>query len=180
MDEQLPETAHVMRSYITHPKVAFEGQSEQEKIILLLRAHPLTQVPWILNSIFLFFIVIVLNFFLPIFLSPQQIIFFNVFMLVVILSYIWFNFLSWYFNVGLITNQRIVDIDFNSILYKEVTATRLDKIEDVTSKSGGYFKSLFNYGNVFIQTAGTEVNIEFMNVPFPSRVVEVINRIMQD
>lgn len=175
---QPPETAQVMRAFVNNPRAEFEGQADGEFIILLLRAHPITQFPWILNSIFIFLILIIVNFFLPIFLTPQQIVFFNIFIIAVILGYIWFNFLSWYFNVGLITNKRVIDIDFSSVLYKEVTETRLDKIEDVTAKAGGYLKSLFNYGDIFIQTAGTEENIEFINVPFPSRAVEVINDLM--
>ncbi len=178
MADPAPEKSEAMSAFINHPRATFEGQSDGEFIILLLRAHPVTQLSWVLNSIFMLLILIVLNFFLPIFLIVGQIIFFNVFIIALILSYIWFNFLSWYFNVGLITNERIIDIDFSSVLYKEVTATRADKIEDVTAKTGGYFKSLFNYGNIFIQTAGTEENIEFLNVPFPSRVVEVINDLM--
>jgi hypothetical protein len=80
--------------------------------------------------------------------------------------------------VGLITNERIVDVDFYNVLYKEVTATRIEKIEDVTSKSGGFIESFFHYGDVFVQTAGNELNIEFLEVPSPSRVVRIINDLM--
>ena len=73
------------------------------------------------------------------------------------------------------TNKRILDVDFYSILYREVSETRLTKVEDITSKTGGYFGSLFNYGNVFVQTAGSEVNIEFLNVPDPANAVKIIN-----
>lgn len=92
-----------------------------------------------------------------------------------ILSYIWFNFISWYFNVGIITNERIIDVDFHAVIYKEVTETILPKVEDVTAKSGGFFSAIFNYGNVFVQTAGTEANIEFHNVPKPAEVTKIIN-----
>jgi hypothetical protein len=54
----------------------------------------------------------------------------------------------------------------------------INKIEDVTSKSGGFFSSVFDYGNVFVQTAGTEANVEFMNIPKPSEVVKIINSLL--
>lgn len=66
-------------------------------------------------------------------------------------------------------------MDYANIIYKEVSEARLDKIEDITSKSGGFFESFFNYGNLFIQTAGTESNVEFINIPNPSDVVRIID-----
>jgi hypothetical protein len=72
----------------------------------------------------------------------------------------------------------VIDIDLHSILYKEVTMAVLGKIEDVTSKSGGFFSSIFNYGNVFVQTAGTEANVEFINIPRPSEVTKIINSLL--
>jgi membrane protein YdbS with pleckstrin-like domain len=77
--------------------------------------------------------------------------------------------------VGIVTNKRIIDIDFYGLIYKEITSAKLEKIEDITVKSGGFFASIFNYGNIFIQTAGTEVNIEFFNVPSPNKVRDLIN-----
>ncbi len=176
--EASKESAQVFHAFVSHPQALFEGQTDSEYIILLLRAHPITQIPWVINSIFLLIIIGVLNLFLPLFLNMREILFFNIFLISVDLGYVWFNFLSWYFNVGIITNERIVDIDFSGILYKEVSATRLNKIEDVTDKTGGYLRSLFNFGHVYVQTAGTEENIEFIDVPFPSRVVRVINDLM--
>jgi hypothetical protein len=106
-------------------------------------------------------------------------IFFNLFAIGIVFGYFWFNLVGWFFNVGIVTNQRIIDIDLHSILYKEVTMAIIKKIEDVTSKSGGFFSSVFNYGNVFVQTAGTEANIEFMNIPKPSEAAKIINSLLQ-
>lgn len=99
-------------------------------------------------------------------------------MVVFLLSFIWFNFLNWYFNVGIVTSRRVVDIDFYSVLYKEITIARFDRIQDMTVKSGGYFEAFFNYGTIFVQTAGTEANIEFANVPRPAEVVQTIEKLL--
>jgi len=69
----------------------------------------------------------------------------------------------------------VIDIDFSTVIYREVTEAGLKQIEDITSKSGGYFASLFDYGDVFIQTAGTDVNIEFLKIPKPAEVVSIVN-----
>lgn len=171
---------HYLHSYCFYPNIRFETQGASEKVILILRAHPITQVPWLINSLIFFILLFGLNLVIPSFFNLNQIIFINIFGLIIVFSYLWFNFLSWFFNVGIITSERIVDVDFHMALYKEVTATRLNRIEDITAKTGGYLASLFDYGNVFIQTAGTEANIEFFNIPHPSQVVETINNLIEE
>lgn len=174
METAKPESKS-MNSYILHPDYRFETQAVDENLFLLVRAHPFTQLGWIINSVALAFLLILLNFFFAYFLSTIQLIYLNAFVGAAIFSYAWYNFLSWYFNVGVITNHRIVDIDFYNILYKEVSEANVSKVEDVTSTVGGFFGSFFSFGNVFVQTAGTEKNIEFLNVPNPTDIVSLIN-----
>lgn len=175
MENNNNQSHQLLHSYCFRPIVRFETQGVNEQVILILRAHPITQLQWVINTFIIIILLVVLNYIFPSFFSLRQIIYINIFGVAFILSYIWFNFLSWFFNVGIITSERIIDVDFHNVIYKEVTATKLDKVEDVTSKTGGYFQSFFDYGNVFIQTAGTEANIEFMNVPKPSDVSRVIH-----
>lgn len=168
-----------LHAFCTYPSLRFETQSESEQVILLLRAHPITQVFWILTA----FIMIVLSFFISLFLEPiltiSQLIFTLLFWYAIIVSYVFLNILNWLFNVGMVTNERIVDIDFHGTLYKEVSASSIGKIEDVTIKTGGFAASLFHYGNLFIQTAGTEGNIEFINIPNPTQAASIINNLMR-
>ena len=165
-------------SYCLNPKVKFDTHEEGEKIYLLLRSHPFTQIGWILSSIFFFILLFALNFFIRNFFDLGQLLIINLFFVFFILSYIWFNILNWYFNVGIVTSKRVIDIDFYAVLYKEITVAQLGKIEDITAKSGGYFESLFNYGSIFIQTAGTEANIEFIDAPYPSEAAQIINKLL--
>lgn len=168
----------VLFSYLLYPDIKFESYEPGEKIILLLRAHPFTQIGWIFNAIVLIVVLFSINFVLPSFLTFNKIFVLNIFGLVFIASFIWMNVLNWYFNVGIITSKRVIDIDLSGVIYKEVTSARLDRIEDITVKSGGYFESFFDYGTIFVQTAGTETNVEFSNIPFPSQVVQRINKLL--
>ena len=165
-------------SYILNPDIKFDTQEDGEKIYLLLRSHPFTQLRWVLASILFFILFFVFNFFPQSFFNLGQILIINLFFIVFILSYIWFNVLNWYFNVGIVTSKRVIDIDFYAVLYKEITVAQLGKIEDITVKSGGYFESLFDYGSIFIQTAGTEANVEFIDVPHPSDATQIINKLL--
>lgn len=177
MIPQLSESHQSLHSFCLAPKIRFETQFVDENVVLVLRAHPVTQIPWIFNALVFSILLLLGNFILPNYLNSKQIVFTNIFGLGIILSYIWFNFLVWFFNVGIITDKRIIDVDFDSVIYKEVTEANLDKIEDITAKGGGFFASFFDYGNLFIQTAATEVNIEFINIPHPSEAVKVISNL---
>ncbi|VVA44450.1 conserved hypothetical protein [Candidatus Roizmanbacteria bacterium] len=165
-------------SYIPNPQTKFDTQEDGENIYLLLRSHPFTQIGWVLSSILFFILLFVFNFFPQSFFNLGQILIINLFFIIFILSYIWFNILNWYFNVGIITNKRVIDIDFYAVLYKEITNAQLGRIEDTTVKSGGYIESFFDYGSIFVQTAGTEANVEFINVPHPSDAVQIINKLL--
>ena len=90
------------------------------------------------------------------------------------------NFLRWYFNIYVVTNERIVDIDFIHLLYKEFSEAQLTNVQDISYKRAGIFASLFNFGNVFVQTAGTFPNFEFLAVPRPSQVITIISELIEE
>lgn len=171
-------TAH---SFLVKPNIQFESQHEGEEVILVIRKHLLTQFTWIINSFFLIILGIILYVFVfPQFLSPNLNLVFLIFILVFTFSYFWLNFLFWYFTVGMITNERILDLDFLSILYKEFTATTIDQVSDITTKIAGFAGSIFNYGDVEVKTEGFTQNIEFHDIPMPTEIVKIINNLMRN
>jgi len=56
----------------------------------------------------------------------------------------------------------------------------LTHIEDVNVKSSGFISSIINYGNVFVQTAGSEINTEFMQIPQPEKAAHIIQNILKE
>lgn len=145
----------------------------------MVRAHPVTFIPWIATSVLFFILPIFLNVFLINFFSLREVLFIDLFWYSALFSYIFLQIISWLFNVGIVTDQRLIDIDYSMILSKRSTGTSLEDITDATEKTTGYLRSLFKYGDVFVQTAGTEQNIEFLKVPEPADVVSIINRLMR-
>jgi hypothetical protein len=92
-------------------------------------------------------------------------------------------FLIWvfyYLNVQIITNMRIVDVNQEGLFSHVVSELNVDKIEDVTSQVNGLFGTIFNYGNVIIQTAGKEEHFDFRNVPNPSAIERIVLDLYQN
>jgi len=161
--------------------VHFETQESGEVIILLLRRHWITNVPWIVLSILLLIIPILILPFISqggelIVAIPQTFITLLIFVWYLLtFSYFYSHFLLWYFTVSIVTNERIVDIDYINILNKKFAATRISRVEDVTMRARGFLSAFFHYGDVEVQTAGTEPNFLFDSVPAPDRVVRIVN-----
>ncbi|MCL5439171.1 MAG: hypothetical protein M1268_04285 [Patescibacteria group bacterium] len=160
--------------------VYFRDQGDDEKILLFLRAHFIKNLSWILITIVLLILPAVLlylssfmNFF-PSFLPSNFINFFIFFYYVLVFNYAFVKFITWHYNISLVTTNRIVDIDFSDLVYHNVAMTKLGLVEDVSYTQVGFFATLFNYGDVIVQTAGEIVNFDFLSVINPSGVVSII------
>lgn len=159
--------------------VRFENQEVDEEIVLLIRRDLITNVPWILTTLVLILIPFLVAAFADLF-SP----FFNIstntqlilllFYYLTVFGFVLVQFSLWYFTVGLVTNKRIIDLDLHGILTKHVSETRINLIEDVSYTQVGSIRSLFDYGDVHLQTAGTLTNFEFDRAPDPARIVRII------
>lgn len=159
--------------------VFFQSQDEDEEIVLLVRRDFITNLPWILGAILLLLVPFVISLVFPVFfpfisISESGIIVSGLFYYLIIFGLVLVNFSIWYFNVGLVTNKRVIDLDVSGILYKHVSETRLNLIEDVTYTQIGSIRSIFNYGDIFIQTAGAHPNFEFDRSPEPAKIVRII------
>src|SRR3990167_8278180 len=171
----------MLSSYIIHPKnCSFEGQDADEKILLLLRAHPITNLAWIIPAVLIFSIPFFIPKILPLVnldLSMLPEAFKQIFLIInylLVLVVVFEGFLFWYFNVYIVTDKNIVDVDFHSILFKNIDVAPLRNIEDTSSSMGGILNAIFHYGHVFIQTAGTTKNIDLHNVARPHHIADFI------
>lgn len=179
MAVNIDETSHsLFHSFCVRPDFSFQTQAAGEEVILVLRQHPFVIVGWILRSLFFLALVVIVNFIFAGFGDPGLKVFLNFFAGVLIFSYLWFSLVGYHYNVGIVTNQRILDLDFHLFSYREFSIADLSKVEDITTKATGFFQSLFNYGDVFIQTAGSDANVEFERVPRPADVADIINQLL--
>lgn len=159
-------------------KVNFIAADSNEKVVLLLRKHPITNVPWIITAILMVIAPILLDA-LPLFDAvPLNIrLIASLFWYLITLAFILEEFLGWFFNVYIVTDERVFDVDFVNLIYREITDANIDQIQDVTTKVGGVIPTVFNYGDVVIQTAAEIPQIEFMAVPRPDTVAQVLREL---
>src|SRR3989338_311802 len=161
--------------------VSLTSLEKGERIILLLRAHPITLIPQAVVTLFFIFIPTIVPSVLSLLdinildsFTPRQILLIVIFWYLVIFGFAFLRFVIWYFNIYLLTNERIIDIDFRGILHKETAYAHLNQVQDVNPKIIGFFGTIFHFGNVYIQTAAESPEFEFHAVEKPNEVAHEI------
>lgn len=168
-------------SFVAQPKnMRFENQQENEQVLLVLRQHPILNVTWVVVAILLGLAPLLVFPILPIdVVFPGIFGFFaTVVWYLLVGAFIIESFLHWYFNIYILTDERIIDVDFFSLIYKEVSEAKIDKIEDVTATTAGFLGAIFDFGTISIQTAAEKRQFEFVAVPQPAKVTKFLNELM--
>lgn len=177
---------HGLSSYFEDPsRVKFTNKLDDEILLLFLRRHFITNFPWFLKAFAMALVPVIFEFlgafglYSTDFVAlPGKIIVYLFYYFFIFSGYIFVNYMTWFYNISLITNIRIVDIDFSDIVFENVAATKLSQVEDVNYKQIGLLRSIFDYGDVHTQTAGTASNFEFLAVPHPENVIRIINHLL--
>lgn len=84
------------------------------------------------------------------------------------------NYLDYYLDMWIVTNRRVLDIEQHGLFARTVAELRLDRVQDVTAEVNGFFKTLFDYGVVYVQTAGEKERFTFEDVPHPNQIAKII------
>jgi hypothetical protein len=162
----------------------FSGQDDDEQVVLIVRQHPVVFLSQFL-SIAAF---IILAFILPgavknlgLSVGMSLAISTGLFIMLMLGAYTlsFDTFVRWYFGVNIITNKRIIDVDYTNVMSHKFSETRLEHIEDVTHKVEGILGMIFNYGTVYVQTAGSVNEFEFDNVTTPNIVQDTLMDLLE-
>lgn len=170
-------------SFCHNPRgVSFQTQKPHETVILFLRSHFATNISWIFVTIILVSIPIIVGFLLPLFQidflsSPIASTFTKIYVLfyyLMVSSYAFISFLHWFYNVFIVSSERIVDIDYSEIVVHNIAVASLTHVQDVNYNQSGFIPTLFNFGDIFVQTAGNEKNFESLSAPKPREATHII------
>lgn len=159
--------------------ISFPGQEVDEKIFVFLRRHPVAFLPTFLTILLMTILGIVMIFFLGIdarlnLLSDNgQILLGSAFLLFMMLFAL-AAFFDFYFDLNIVTDRRIIDIDQHMLFSRSMSELLLEDIQDVASKVTGILATFFDFGDVNIQTAGAKPNFTFSQVPHPREVAAII------
>lgn len=181
MEQLIPEGfQHKYRNYF------FRGKRKDEEIILLLRRYWLVLL-FKFIPLFVYLVLLVIFYFLAddilgqagIGLDNKFIDLLESFMFMFFWLILFIIWIDYYLDVWIVTGQRIINIEQLGLFRREISELDHIKIQDVTSDIKGIIPTLFNYGYVYIQTAGEKERFVFKQVPDPVKIRNIIMQLQQ-
>ncbi len=168
-------------------KTTYDGKDDDEQILFIVRESLITYIP---KFVFIAIMLILPMFILPaireirlgnqLIFGPSPLFVLTLFWYVITLGFAIQFYVNWFFNVFIVSNKKIVDIDVVGLSYKNISECTLQNIEDVTSRIKSNFGTVFDIGDVYVQTAAEEREFEFVNVDNPASIRDLISDLVSN
>ena len=163
-------------------------QKDYEKLVFVLRRH------WII--LFGYFFIFFLEVFLPLavivalqslivtllvhpIIGPLLILLASLYALFILLFF-FNNFIDYYLDVWIVTNERLTAIEQKGLFSRTVAELRYYRVQDVQSEVRGIIPTIFGYGNIMVQTAGTQPRFLMKQVPRAHSIAKRIQALMEE
>jgi hypothetical protein len=164
----------------------FKGQKPEEQILLVLHRHWFDILTRFVLVFFMSFVLFGSFAFLPVFFSqlrdnPANNLF--LFLQSLFLMFTWIvSFIIWidyYFDVWIVTDQRIINIEQMGLFSRSTSELELEKVQDITTDIKGVLKTLLDFGDLQVQTAAEQEKFLFHNIPNPNYVKDLIMKLQK-
>jgi uncharacterized membrane protein YdbT with pleckstrin-like domain len=159
----------------------FESQEEGEWVIMITRKHWLALVSPFIWGIFIALILVIFSRLVldsgERYLAAISDNAASAFEVLIVMYATLVSFGTWlirYFNGLVLTNRHIIDVSQRAFFARSVSTLALENIEDVNIDKNGFLATIFDYGDLRIQTAGELPNFELKMVADPERVQRLI------
>ena len=167
-----------MFSFLNTTSYSFEGRKEGEEVVIFLHRHwfiVMTRIALLVGSLFIPFIVL--------FIFGQLI---SAYGLLTLFAVVWsaFYMILWYtifytltmytLDTWIVTNMRIINSVQHGFFNRSISELAIDKIQDVSLEVEGAMATFLGYGDLKVQTAGSERHFTFEQTPNPQDVKDKI------
>lgn len=182
-----PTPARSLASLSLMPSnIRFANQNEGEQVVLFIRQHRVILAGYFIKFIFNLVLPFILLGLVSWIMSLDFLKGFtfrvrdSYLLMAFVVWYLWSftkffaDFLYWYYNAYIVTSQRLIDLDFLSVLHHSIKELDLKNIEDAVDTHSGVLQTIFDMGKVVIRTASESTTFSLDNVPNSSKVRDFI------
>lgn len=170
----------------SYDNITFQGKKDDENIILLVRRHWLVFVFRFLPFLFMLIFLVIFHVlgttafdFLGLKFDLSWFYLFESFLAIFLWLALFITWVNFYLDVWIITDNRIVDIEQIGLFNRHISELKHNKIQDVTSEVKGVIPTLFDYGDVYVQTAGNKQRFVFKQIPSPTNTRNIIMQLQK-
>lgn len=143
----------------------FDGQHDDEEIILVFRRHIIAMrkgfylllIPFVIAS-------------LPVLVWPGEIMWLYVALggLAVGVLLFFYHWIGWYFTIFILTNQRLRQTSQTGVFGKSVIDLDISKIQNISYNVPGFTAEIFDFGTIVVQTYVGDLLLD--KIHHPSKV----------
>lgn len=90
------------------------------------------------------------------------------------------QFTDYYLDTWIVTTERIINIEQKGLFSRVVPELHLNQVQDVTSETHGMLATFLSYGDVQIQTAGSESRFNFKQIDNPEKIKQIITKLVEE
>ncbi len=109
----------------------------------------------------------------------KNIIYLISFLILIITTHYYFIFVIAHFlKHFMVTDKRIIVFDYLPYYKHNIDFLELKNIYEVQKKKNGFFKNLFDYGSVMINTIGKDSTVLMNNLPKPGKFANTIGALI--
>lgn len=92
----------------------------------------------------------------------------------VVWVYSFFIWVDYFLDIWVITSARVINVEQKGFFARDTSELDYTHVQDVTSEIQGIIQTLFNYGDVYVQTASSEAKFMFRHVAMPEKIKTLI------
>lgn len=89
------------------------------------------------------------------------------------------SLIDYYLDIWIVTNERIIVIEQKGLFSRTIAELKLYRVQDIKAEVSGIIPTLFDFGNITIQTAAEEVHFAFKQVPRPYKISRKILEVVE-
>lgn len=94
--------------------------------------------------------------------------------------YAFLEFTDYYLDTWIITTHRVINIEQKGLFNRVASELHLASVQDVTSEVKGLIHTFFDYGMVYVQTAGETERFAFKDIDHPEQIREMILKLVEE
>lgn len=158
----------------TEDEIHFRGQQAGERVKLALRQHPFTLIEHAVKVILLGLLAVALYRYL----GGVAYVGWVTFILIIVAGLVgvrsWYG---WWNTMMLLTNTRVLFVEQKGFTSRKMSEAMLSNIQFVTNEVKGLAHTMFNFGDIKIQTAGSVETLLLKEIIDPYEVQQAIMKL---
>lgn len=142
---------------------------EDEQLIAICHRHPFVYAGDLAR-------ILLIGIVIPVFLFivfPEIVLIWSIWAVAGIIK-VMYSLLVWFYDALLITNNSIIDIEWNGFFDRTSSRMEYQMVEGVTTELKGFMRVVFNYGNVKVTGSGGGSYIGLNDAMHPRKIETLI------